>query len=184
MLEARIKIEVERLDEILGAVHALASALATLPAAPVMAPVAVEAQVEEPKPKRKAAKKAAPVVEEPAETEVAPAPKTGVNTGNPLISEESTPAAERLGQLESKPADPVGADTPVTVGKLASKPADPVEADAPVTLGELQGLCIKVAKAKGKETVMAIIQSMGASGLSKIPESKYAALRDAFNGAL
>lgn len=165
MLEAKIKIEVERLDEILGAVRSLTNALATLPAAPVMAPVAVEAQVEEPKPKRKAAKKAAPLVEEPAETEVVPATKTDVNTGNPMISEESTPATEQRGQLESKPADPV-------------------EADSPVTLGELQGLCIKVAKAKGKETVMAIIQSMGASGLSKIPESKYAALRDAFNGAL
>lgn len=165
MFEAKIKIEVERLDEILGAVHTLASALATLPVAPVVAPVAAEAQVEEPKPKRKAAKKAAPVVEEPAETEVAPATKTGVNTGNPMISEESTPATEPRGQLESKPADPV-------------------EADTPVTLGELQGLCIKVAKAKGKETVMGILQSMGASGLSKVPESQYAALRDALNGAL
>lgn len=146
MFEAKIKIEVERLDEILGAAHALASALATLPVSSVKAPVAAAAQVEEPKPKRKAAKKAAPVVEEPAETEVAP-------------------AAEPQGQLESKPADPV-------------------ESDTPVTLGELQGLCVDVAKAKGKDTAIAIIQSMGASGLSKIPESKYAALRDALRGAL
>lgn len=165
MFEAKIKIEVERLDEILGAAHALATAIAVHHVVPVPTEAAVTAQVEEPKPKRKAAKKAAPVVEEPAETEVAPAAKTGVNTGNPMISEESTPAAEPRGQL-------------------ASKPADPVEADTPVTLGELQGLCIKVAKAKGKETVMVILQSMGASGLSKVPESQYAALRDALNGAL
>lgn len=156
MFEVKIKVEIERLDDILAAFRGFTTALSSIPGAAT----AVDAP-------KKRTRKAKAEAEEPV---AEPTP------------DEAPKAAPEAENVEEAPAERAEAEKAEEVPPFD----EPKAAAAPATKEEVTDLCKQVAmKAGGNpKVVVELIQAMGFPGLTKVPEDRLGDLAAALRAKL